>query len=77
MYVKASKLLFIGPYSPCTLWDIEEKQYVNLQINSYRIPDSYLPSLVTCCENMASNSERIMEKTGKFQIVYAGRTNPC
>ena len=29
---------------------------------------SYLPSLVTSCENIASNSERLMDKTRKFQI---------
>ena len=38
-------------------------------------PKSYLPSLATSCENMASNSQRIMEKSRNFQIVYAGRTN--
>ena len=31
----------------------------------------------TCCENMASHRERIMEKTQKFQIVYEGPTNLC
>ena len=34
-------------------------------------------SLATSCENMASNSERIMEKSRNFQIVYVGRTNLC
>ena len=29
------------------------------------------------CENMASDRERVMEKTRKFQIVYAGLTNLC
>ena len=28
-------------------------------------------------ENIASHRERIMEKTQKFQIVYAGPTNLC
>ena len=42
-----------------------------------RIPESYLPSLATSCENMASHHERIMEKIRKFQIVYAGPTNFC
>ena len=37
--------------------------------------ESYLPSLATSCENMASNSERIMEKSRNFQIVYVGHTN--
>ena len=41
------------------------------------IPESYFPSLVTSCENMASARERIMEKIRKFQIVYAGPTNIC
>ena len=41
------------------------------------IPESYLPSLATLCENMASHCELIMEKTQKFQIVYAGPTNLC
>ena len=36
------------------------------------IPESYLPSWATSCENMASHREQIMEETGKFQIVYAG-----
>ena len=36
-----------------------------------------LRSLATSCENMASHRERIMEKTRKFQIVYAGLTNLC
>ena len=38
---------------------------------------SYLPSLATSCENMASNSEQIMEKSRNFQIVYVARTNLC
>ena len=42
-----------------------------------KIKKSYLPSLATCCENMASNSKQIMEKSRNFQIVYAGRTNLC
>ena len=42
---------------------------------SKRIPESYYPSLATSRENMASNSERMKEKTRKFQIVYVGRTN--
>ena len=29
------------------------------------------------CENMALKSEQIMEKTQKFQIVYAAHTNLC
>ena len=33
---------------------------------------SYLPSFL---ENFASNSERIIEKSRNFQIVFAGRTN--
>ena len=33
---------------------------------------SYLPSLATSSDNMASHRERIMEKTRKFHIVYAG-----
>ena len=41
------------------------------------IPESYLPSLATSCEYMASNSEQIMEKTRKFQIVYAASTKFC
>ena len=38
-----------------------------------------LPSLLgdTSREIMASHRERVMEKTGKFQIVYAGLTNLC
>ena len=40
-----------------------------------RIPKSYLPSLATCCEKIASHLEQIMEKTGKLQTVYAGPTN--
>ena len=36
---------------------------------------SYLPSLATSCENMASNSERIMERSRNFQRVHAGRKN--
>ena len=39
------------------------------------IPENYLPSLATSCENLASHCEQIMEKTQKFQIVYAGPTN--
>ena len=39
------------------------------------MPESYLPSLPTSCENMASHRERIMEKRRKSQIVYAGPTN--
>ena len=42
-----------------------------------RIPESYLTSLATPYENMASHHEQIMEKTRKFQIVYAGLTNLC
>ena len=44
-----------------------------------RITESYLPSLATPCESMASHREQIMEKTRKFQIVYinAGLTNLC
>ena len=42
-----------------------------------RISKSYLPSLATSCENMASDHERIMEKTQKIQIVYGGPTNLC
>ena len=42
-----------------------------------RIPESYLPSLATSCENMASHRERIKEKSRNFQIVYVGRTNLC
>ena len=41
------------------------------------IPESYLPSFATSSENMSSHRERIMGKTRKFQIVYAGRTNLC
>ena len=41
------------------------------------IPDSYLLSLATSCENMGSNSERVMEKSRNFQIVYVGHTNLC
>ena len=33
--------------------------------------------MATSCENMASHRERIMEKTQKFQIVYAGTTHLC
>ena len=42
-----------------------------------KIKKSYLPTLATSCENMASNSERIMEKSRNFQIVYVGHTNHC
>ena len=42
-----------------------------------RVPESYLTSLATSCENMASHCERIMAKTRKFQIVYVGLTNLC
>ena len=38
---------------------------------------SCLPSLATSCENMASNSERIMEISRNFQIVYVGCTDLC
>ena len=48
---------------------------VILKVELKGIPESYLPSLATSCENMASNSERIMEKSGNFQIIYAGPTN--
>ena len=41
---------------------------------TWRIPESYLPSLDTYCENMASHRRQIMEKT---QIVYLGPTNLC
>ena len=44
-------------------------------VYSWNIPESYLPSLATCCENIVLNSERIMEKSINFQIIYAGRTN--
>ena len=40
------------------------------------IPEGYLPSAMSC-ENMASHRERIIEKTRKFQIVYADSTNIC
>ena len=33
--------------------------------------------MATSCENMASNSERIMEKSRNFQIAYVGCTNLC
>ena len=36
---------------------------------------SYLPSLAKSCENMASNSEQIMEKSRNSQIVYVGHTD--
>ena len=39
------------------------------------MPESYLPSLATSGENMASHREQIMEETGKFQIAYTGPTN--
>ena len=38
---------------------------------------SFLSSLATSCENMVSPHEQIMEKTRKFQRVYAGPTNLC
>ena len=38
----------------------------------HEILKSYLPSLATSCENMASNSEQIMQKSKIFQIVYVG-----
>ena len=37
------------------------------------ISETYLPPLATSRENMASNSEWIMEKTRTFQIVLPGR----
>ena len=46
-----------------------------LKVHNLFPKDSYLPSLATSCENMASNSERIMEKSRNCQIIYAGRTN--
>ena len=52
-------------------------KYLLLNGTERRISESYLPSLATSCENMASNSGRIKEKTRKFQIVYVGRTNLC
>ena len=39
--------------------------------------ESYLPSLATSCENMASHLEQIMEKTRPSQTVYAGPTTLC
>ena len=39
------------------------------------IPERYLPSLATSCENMASQREGIMEKIRAFQIVCP--TNLC
>ena len=38
---------------------------------------SFPPWLHQDCENMVSNSEQVMEKTRKFQIVYVARTNLC
>ena len=38
----------------------------------HEIKKSDLPSLATSCENMASKSERIMERSKNFQIVYVG-----
>ena len=45
-----------------------------LPVKGTYIPESYLPSLATSCQNLASNSEPIMEKSRNFQIVYAGLT---
>ena len=34
----------------------------SLKVHKSHIPESYLPSLVTCCENMASHREQIMSR---------------
>ena len=43
--------------------------------DTLNIPESYLPSLATSCENMASKPEQIMEKARKFQIFLSGCLN--
>ena len=61
--------------------DISHNKGVYYSIRLYsrkqRFDNSYLASLATSFENMASNSERIMENSRNFHIVYVGRTNLC
>ena len=55
----------------------QTNKQTNKQISWPGSTINYLPSLSTSCQNMVSRRERIMEKTRKFQIVYAGLTNLC
>ena len=75
-------LLFFDhhPYCVITKGNLSKRGFLvslTLLKGTERIPESYLPSLATSCKNMASNSERIMEKSKNFQVVYAGCTNLC
>ena len=68
--------LHIGCVVKCATNTIITHPNCGLKVTE-RIPESYLTSLATSCEQMASHHEQIMEKTRKFQIVYAVLTNLC
>ena len=69
-------LVIYGNYTGVLLIRIKHLKSLNLK-GTQHVPESYLPSLATSRDNMASYRERIMERTQKFQIVSAGPTNRC